>query len=214
MIDRARGLVDRWLPTYPYARPWIDDKARDARRCSEDGWLHSFRDANALTREQVRDLIDWKWAGYAARKSKSWRGVDADWDHASGCIARALAEAGADDVAAVDALRGRSGGIPDWETAMASVVLAACRPTLYTVVDSRALRTMMLLEGRSPVEIDRTGWFPPGRWPGYLGTCRELRAELRVRLRISTVHSGRLPDARSLRRDQLGVPGRATRGAD
>src|SRR5581483_1507964 len=65
----------------------------------------------------------------------------------------------------------------------ASVVLAACRPALYTIVDIRALHTMMLLEGQSPHEIRRIRWFPPGRWPGYLGICRELCAELRVRLR-------------------------------
>ena len=43
---------------------------------------------------------------------------------------------------------------------MASVVLAACRPALYTIVDSRALHTMMLLEGQSPHEIRRIRWFP------------------------------------------------------
>jgi hypothetical protein len=67
---------------------------------------------------------------------------------------------------------------------MASVVLAACRPALYTIVDSRALHTMMLLEGQSPPEIRSIRWFPPGRWPGYLafvnrsvnGTARD-RAE-------------------------------------
>jgi hypothetical protein len=63
----------------------------------------------------------------------------------SSCIERALAESDAnDDNAAVAALRGRTGGMPNWETAMASVVLAACRPGLYMVVDSRALRTLML----------------------------------------------------------------------
>jgi hypothetical protein len=146
MIDHARSLVDRWLPLYPRVSPWVDDKAREALRCSEDDWLNEFRDVDSLTRQQVRDLINWKWGGYPPRRSKSWRGVDTDWDHANGCIERALARAG-DDVVAVDALRGKSGGIPDWETAMASVVLAACRPALYTVVDSRALHTVMLLEG-------------------------------------------------------------------
>ena len=183
MIDRARSLVDRWLPLYPNIRPWVDDKAREALRRSEDGWLDEFRDADSITREQVRDLIHWKWVTNAARRSKSWRGVDADWDHANGCIELALAKAGADDVAAVDALRGKSGGIPNWETAMASVVLAACHPALCTVVDSRALHTLMLLEGRLPPEIHKIRMFPRGRWPGYLGTCRELSAELRVRLR-------------------------------
>ena len=183
MINRARSLVDRWLPTYPNFRPWVDEEARKSLRRSEDDWLDSFRDADRLTREQVRDLIDWKWVTTAARRSQSWRGVDADWDHASGCIGRALARAGADDVAAVDALRENTGGIPNWQTAMASVVLAACRPGLYTVVDSRALHTMMLLEGRSPSKIGNIRMFPRDRWTGYLGTCRELSAELRVRLR-------------------------------
>jgi hypothetical protein len=183
MIDHAHSLVDRWLSTYPNVRPWVDDKAREALRHSEDDWLDSFKGADILTREQVHDLIDWKWAANPARRSKSRRGVDAGWEHASDCITRALAYAGADDIATVNALRGRSDGIPDWETAMASVVLAACRPALYTVVDSRALHTMMLLEGRSSTEIQRIRWFPPGCWLGYLHTCRELSAELRVRLR-------------------------------
>lgn len=184
MIDHARNLVDRWLPLYPNIRPWVDGKARVALQRSEDGWLDKFRDADSLTREQVRELIDWKWQGYPARRRQSWRGVDNDWAHASNCIKLALAKAGADDNAAVDALRGRTGGIPDWQTAMASVVLAVCRPALYTVVDSRALRTLMLLEERQPRRaMQRIRMFPRDRWPGYLGTCRELSAELRIRLR-------------------------------
>lgn len=183
MFDRAHSLVSYWLPTYPNVRPWVDEKAREALRYSEDAWLDSYRGSCALTYKQVRDLIDWKWTASPARRSKSRRGVDADWNHASDCIARALTDAGADDIAAVDALRGRSGGIPAWETSMASVVLAACRPGLYTVADSRALHTMMLLEGRSPAEIQEVRWFPPARWPGYLGTCRQLCAELAVSLR-------------------------------
>lgn len=182
-IGHARSLVDRWLHLYPDIRPWVDDKAREELRRSEDGWLDKFRDADSLTHEQVHDLINWKWGRYPAKRSKSRRGVDTDWDHANGCIKLALALAGADDNAAVDALRGRTGGIPNWETSMASVVLAACRPALYTVVDSRALHTLMLLEERQPPEIRKIKMFPRGRWPGYLGTCRELSAELHVRLR-------------------------------
>ena len=67
MINRARSLVDRWLPTYPNFRPWVDEEARKSLRRSEDDWLDSFRDADRLTREQVRDLIDWKWVTTAAR---------------------------------------------------------------------------------------------------------------------------------------------------
>jgi hypothetical protein len=183
MIDHARNLVERWLPLYPNTDPWVDHGAREAFQRSEDAWLDTFKNASSLTREQVRDLINWKWQGYPAKKSQSWRGVDSDWNHASSRIKLALAEAGLDDDAAVDALRGRTGGIPNWQTAMASVVLAACRPALYTVVDSRALHTLMLLEGRPPRAIQRIRMFPRDRWPDYLGTCRELSAELDVPLR-------------------------------
>lgn len=184
MIDHARSLVHRWLPLYPNTRPWVDHEARKALQRSEDGWLDTFRGADSLTCEQVHDLINWKWQGYPAKRSQSWRGVDSDWNHASSRIKLALAKADADDDnAAVDALRDRTGGIPNWKTAMSSVVLAACRPALYTVVDSRALHTLMLLKGRPTREIQGMGWFPPSRWPGYLGTCRELSAGLDVPLR-------------------------------
>jgi hypothetical protein len=184
MIDHARSLVDRWLPLYPNTCPWVDHEARKALRRSEDGWLDTFRGRDCLTRKQVHDLINWKWQGYPARRILSWRGVDGDWKRASKCIGLALAKADADDDdAAVDALRDGTGGIPNWKTAMSSVVLAACRPARYTVVDSRALRTLMLLEERRPEEIQRIGMFPRGRWPSYLGTCRELSAELDVPLR-------------------------------
>lgn len=183
MIDHARSLVNRWLPLYPNVRPWVDDRARKALRRSEDDWLDTFRGADSLLREQVRNLINWKWQGYPAKRSQSWRGVDSDWTHASNCIELALAKAGTDDNAAVDALRERTGGIPNWQTAMASVVLAACRPALYTVVDSRAVHTLMLLEGRQPQAIQGVRMFPRGRWPGYLDTSRELSAELHIRLR-------------------------------
>jgi hypothetical protein len=183
MINHARSLVDRWLPLYPDTRPWVDDEARQALRRSEDGWLDTFKDADSLTREQVCDLINWKWQGRPPNRKRSWVGVGTDWNHASNRIRLALAEAGADDNASVDALRGRTGGIPNWQTAMDSVVLAACRPALYTVVDSRALRTLMFLEGRPTQEIERVRWFSRDRWPGYLTTCRELSAELDVPLR-------------------------------
>jgi hypothetical protein len=183
MFDHARSLIDRWLPLYPNSRPWVDDRAREALRRSEDDWLDEFKDADSLARDQVRDLINWKWQGYPAKRIISLRGVDSDWNHTNGCIELALARAGADDNAAADALRGRTGGIPNWQTAMASVVLAACRPALYTVVDTRALHTLMLLEGRQPAEIQRIRMFPRGLWRGYLGTCRELSRELHVALR-------------------------------
>src|SRR6516164_5595913 len=57
----------------------------------------------------------------------------------------------------------------------------AVRPS--TQSQTAALRTLMLLEGRPAREIQGMRWFPRTRWPGYLGTCRELSVGLPVRLR-------------------------------
>jgi hypothetical protein len=181
MIDNARAIVEAWLPTYPTVSPWIDEGARAALRHSEDAWLATFDGLESLTKTQVRELITWKWRNRGPQLSRSQKEVDRNWDHVSGCITRALAEV--DDNAAIDALRGPTGGIPDWQTAMASVVLAACRPKYYTIADSRALRTMMLLEGKSQRAIDKTNYFQRHHWDSYISNCRALGKELHVKLR-------------------------------
>lgn len=66
---------------------------------------------------------------------------------------------------------------------MASVVLATCRPERYTIADSRALRTMMLLEGEPSHVISNTRYFPRFRWDSYLSICQELSRVLQVSLR-------------------------------
>jgi hypothetical protein len=181
MIDRAHSIVEAWLPKYPTTSPWVDDVARAALRRSEDVWLAKFDGLDSLTKNQLDELITWKWRSRRPQLSRSQEGANDNWDHTSDCIARALAEAGAN--AAIDVLRGPTGGIRNWQTAMASVVLAVCRPEYYTIADSRALRTMMLLEGKSQRAIDNTNYFQRHYWDSYLITCRALRGELHVRLR-------------------------------
>jgi hypothetical protein len=181
MIYDAAFIVETWLPRYPSVRPWVVGEARATLRRSEDVWLARFTDLDSLTRAQVEELIDWKWQGYRPQRSRAIQGADRNWDHASGRIARALAEANAGT--AIDTLRGPTGGIPNWQTAMASVVLAACRPERYTIADSRALRTMMLLEDEPSHAINNTRYFPRFRWESYLGICHELGRVLRVPLR-------------------------------
>jgi hypothetical protein len=181
VIDAASSIVATWLPRYPTVRPWVDDEARSALRLSEDTWLAGFAGLDSLTRAQVTELIDWKWQGYRPQRSRATYGAGRDWDHTSSRVAQALTQA--DDGAAVDALRDATGGIPNWQTAMASVVLAACRPDRFTIADSRALRTLMLLEGKPDRLISRTNYFPRSRWDSYLAICRELQVNLHVSLR-------------------------------
>jgi hypothetical protein len=180
-IATAGAFVHYWAPRYPSAGPWIDDGAKQAIREAEDAWLCRFAGKIHLTRNDVSELIDWKWQGYAAKRSRSHKGVDADWTHAERRIRSALIE---DDLeAAVDELRGTTGGIPQWQCAMSSVVLTACHPNEFTVVDSYSLRSMMLLEGKSLVEINRMTYFDRRFWPKYIRTCRDLTDALSISLR-------------------------------
>jgi hypothetical protein len=54
--------------------------------------------------------------------------------------------------------------IPGWQVSLCSVVLVACRPAEYTVVDSRALRGVMVIEGYSAASIAGIRCLPPSRW--------------------------------------------------
>jgi hypothetical protein len=181
MIQEAKDVVDLWLTKYPAAGPWVDDNARTALRCAETAWLDKFKGLHTLSRDQVHELLNWKWQGYGAKRSKSQNGVDDDWDHARGCIERALAEV--DPGKAIDALRWPTKGIPTWQTSTSSVVLSACQPDAYTVVDSYALRTFMMLEGKPQATTDRVTYFERRHWLPYLATCLELSQELSVSLR-------------------------------
>jgi hypothetical protein len=174
--------LEPWLPKYPTIGPWADDAVRAAFRRSEDAWLAQFEDLKSLSQIQVSELIAWKWQGYPAKRSKSQKGADGDWARACRCIEQALA-ATDDDGKAIDKLRWPTGGIPTWQTATASVVLAACRPDRFTVVDSYALRTFMLLEGEPQSSLDATTYFDRSRWEPFMATCRELSAALKVSLR-------------------------------
>jgi hypothetical protein len=172
MILNAQSVIEAWLPRYPTAAPWVNDAAGAALRSSEDAWLKAFSGADRLTRSQVGELIDWKWNGYPARRAHSKAGVDEDWHHADGCIRAALAATNRG--AAVDALCSRQSGIPNWRPAMSSVVLAVCKPDDYSIADSRALRTLMMLRGAPSSTVERIRQFPRTEWENYQEACGEL----------------------------------------
>ena len=179
------ALVTKWLPRYPSVpleRPWVNAASDQACQAAEDAWLATFAGANSLTKNQVNDLISWKWSGYPPGLKRSRDGVSSDWRGAAQCI-RAALKPGLSSTQAIDCLREESGGIEGWKTAMSSVVLAACRPKEYTVADSRALRTVLMIGGAPKRSIDRIGWFPPARWTSYLATCLALSHQTGFSLR-------------------------------
>jgi len=149
----------------------VDDRSNKQCRRSEAQWLGQFREATSLKRREVAALIEWRFAGDEPEKQKAMHGVTgpAQSGHARRCVKKALATPSA--TAALDCLLGDRGGIPGWGPAMASAVLAACRPDIYCVADSRALRTLRALDLYSPNlddEFTRDDWWP------YLSISRKL----------------------------------------
>jgi hypothetical protein len=184
-FPEAQAILKCWLPRYPVdvdGYPWVDFAANKARQASESKWLQGFAGLSVLTPDQVHELIGWKWSSRRPNLKKSIEGFESNRVHADTCIRAALQQTDSDT--AVDALRGSTGGIPNWQCAMASVVLAACRPTEFTVADSRSLRTVMRLRGSSQEVIDSVRYFPRSKWSDYIVDCRDLSSRLRVSLRV------------------------------
>ncbi len=193
---RTAAIVEHWLPMY-LSQPWINEGARVALVRSEDAWLARFAGLNSLTHDGVNELLDWKWQRYAAKRQRSRRGVASDWGRAHGLIVQALAAVTPEE--AIDALRWPTGGIPTWQTSTASVVLAACRPDRFTIADTRALKTVRLIQGAPQPMITSIKQFQRSSWIPYLNLCRDMSHALGIRLRdidrAFWVSAGRRPPA-------------------
>jgi hypothetical protein len=146
-----------WYEQYPV--PSAPAEQNDAAREREDGFLARFADLGALDRNQVAELVEWKFQAMPHRRALAMRGITPErWDTRDGAtgaadlIRTALAANG--DYEALATMAHGAGGIYRFGPAMSSVVLAACRPDRFTVADSRALRTLRGL-----------GMMPPGPPP-------------------------------------------------
>ena len=163
------GICDQvmaWHEQYP--DPAAPAERNAAARADEDSRLGKLAGADALNRNQVIDLISWKFQSMAHRRALALRGVSPErWegtDGAANLIRRALASNDDTEAFATICLIYRFG------PAMSSVILAACRPEKFTIADARALKTLRRL-GRMP---DGPPGFRASDWPPYLNTCRNL----------------------------------------
>jgi hypothetical protein len=168
---RIRRFMRQWRKRYPYPVAWADERANKQCRRSEGEWLAQFEGATDLRRRQVTMLVEWRFADAPVPRHHALQGIagPAAWGHARRRIKKALAASS--PTAALDLLVADEGGVPGWGPEMASVVLAACRPDLYTIADHRALRTLQALKlhlPRSEEEFARLDWWP------YLTVCRRL----------------------------------------
>jgi hypothetical protein len=155
-----------WCSLYPDPRAPAEQNA--TARANEDRRLGLFAGLDALGRDQVVKLIEWKFQSMAHRKTLAMRGISPErWDGQDGAaelIRKALAAT--DDYVALATVC----GIYRFGPAMSSVVLAACRPSRFTVADTRALEALRGL-GRMPAG---PRVFRLRDWLPYLDACRAL----------------------------------------
>ena len=159
----ATGICGRlrdWCELYP--NPLARTEENTAARADEDRRFGRFAGLDALDREQIIELIGWKFQSMAHRKALAMRGVSLErWegkDGAAELIRRALANADDDQALATVCSIDRFG------PAMGSVVLAASRPDRFTVADSNALKA---LRGLGLMPAGPPG-FRQGDWLPYL----------------------------------------------
>lgn len=174
-----RKFIRQWRKRYPFPFPWVDDRANKQYRRSEAQWLASFDGATTLRRRDVVHLIEWRFGSQTDEKEHALDGVTgpSESGHTRRCIKRALEAPNPTE--ALDQLLGERGGIRGWGPAMASVVLAVCRPDTYVIADHRALRSLGALGLYS---AHSEGDFVPEDWWPYLRICRRLAKDCGVSL--------------------------------
>jgi len=140
---------------------WPSAPAEDAAaaREKEDRFFARSAGLAALDRDQVAELIEWKFQSMHHRKALAMKGASPERRDgrdgvpgAADLIQKALTTS--DDYEALATMANSAGGIYRFGLAMSSLILAACRPDRFTVADSRALSTLRALGRMRPARLD------------------------------------------------------------
>jgi len=139
------GKLRAWHDQYPDPSGQADQNA--AARAAEDERLSRFAGLQVLDRNQVAELVRWKFQSMPHREALAMKGISPQrWHARDGAPGVAdlirIALATDDDYDALATMAARGSGIDHFGPAMSSVVLAACRPTRYTIADSRAAHAL------------------------------------------------------------------------
>jgi hypothetical protein len=177
--DDIFDYVSRWLGQYP--RPGESVEANLALQAREDEWLQCFAGRGSIAQEEASGLVKWWFRSDEGRMVRALAGVDDDhWPAAKVCLAEAMRVAdGEGDLAPLMWMGNVHGGVQGWGPTMSSVLLAACRPARFAMVDERALATVQVLDGSLPSGHD----FDFDHWEPYLAVCRQIAAECAGSLR-------------------------------
>jgi hypothetical protein len=152
----AEGITKPWLKAWAATYP-----------AESDEQFERLAGKLAPTYEDVRAVIRWKSKrslGYFARNHR---------EAVESVVQRALASS--DDLEALQLLTGLHGV----KERVASAILAAFRPDRFTVMDTRAWRSLV----RHGFLTDLEGESWRARWVPYLSTCREISARNELHLR-------------------------------
>ncbi len=170
------GKLRAWHDQYPDPSGQADQNA--VARAAEDERLSRFAGLQVLDRDQVAELVRWKFQSMPHREALAMKGISPQrWHARDGAPGVAdlirIALATDDDYDALATMAARGSGIDHFGPAMSSVVLAACRPTRYTIADSRALHALralgLLPQGQPSFRLDN--------WVPYLTACRNLASQ-------------------------------------
>lgn len=171
-----------WSRQYPV--PSAPAEQNEAARAAEDEFLAGFAGLVSLDRDQVAELVGWKFQNMAHRRALAMRGISPErWEGrdgepgAAGIIRKALAAS--DDYEALATMANPAGGIYRFGPAMSSAVLAACRPREFAVADWRTLATLrgLGLVPPGPVGFRLSDWLP------FLGAARMLARQCGLSMR-------------------------------
>lgn len=131
----------------------------------EDAMLADFRGAEHFTRNQVEQLIDWKFKTDSRRRQRTHNLLAIESNERIEEVTRRAFSSNSDYEALISCQRLKGLG-----PATASVLLMAQAPDKYTVIDSRALTSMRAL-GRFS---GNNRFAETEDWGPYLTECRSI----------------------------------------
>ena len=151
--------INAWAETYPV---------------EHDDALSPFVSAEFLTQSDLEAIVEWKFGNWPGRLARTLNVLDGETSEQIEELSRRAFSCN-DDLGALLIICVLQGVGP----ALGSALLMAHDPARYTVIDTRALRSIRAFGWMvdMPARATQRTWIP------YLSLCRKLRDDTRISLR-------------------------------
>jgi hypothetical protein len=153
-----RAWVEAWSTLYP---------------AHHDDVIGKFEGATSFDVDDLEEIVDWKFGSMSHRRANAKRGLAREADRVAPYTRRALACN--DDLGALLILCEFHAVGP----AMASTILMFAKPQRYTVMDTRAIKSLRALDVFHARYTDAMAY----DWPGYEEACRGIADKTQLDLR-------------------------------